>query len=1267
MIVVTATDLTSWANLREAQSSFPQLIRRLILATASGLESVSIRSGEGVGLPGWDGVVEARNVDAHVPKGLSVWEMGVSQDAAAKAESDYQKRKHNPSGISPASTTFVFVTPRRWPGKGQWVEKKRQDDFWRKVIVYDGDDLEAWLERVPAVQAWACELLGKHPHGAKTLERWWNFWSNSTRPALPAPLLLSGRDSDVEQVISAISKESDPLALSSDSQEETIAFIAAAFISSTSPNNASLLEHALIVSTPDAWHYLVHSPQPLILLPVFERPDTVIAVDNGHRVIIPLGRENEARNGIRVARLRRDGIESALIRAGLPRNRASSLATIGRRSLLSLRRELAITPELQTPTWASPDNARSVLPAVLGGRWQDNLEGDREIIAELAGQPYEEYAGSLNRWANSSDPPVRLVGNVWILSSKQDAWALTARYLMPIDFERLRQSVQRVLGGDDQFLSLPPEEQMVAVIRGKHRAYSQQLLEGLADTLALMAASAESVVFADGRRGQDEANPIVERLLFGTDNRVVSHSWKQLSPVLPLLAEAAPDVFLRAVESGLKGSEPIIIQLFEDGRKGSSSFGTSSAHTGLLWALECLAWSSDYLLRVVLLLAKLTRVDPGGGLGNRPGSSLREVLRIWYPSTTATLEQRLAAIDIVRKREPSVAWSLMLDLIPQGPVIATPTHAPAWRTWKPEQEKGSTYVEIHEVITALTMRLLEDVSANAARWAEFLKRLADLPPQAQSTIVERLTQLEPENLSDVDRSEIVDSLRSIVGRHHHFPDSKWVLPNVDIDHLMVLIERFEAREPCERNAWLFDRRVFDWLGYIGTEEQQIELAHLQANAVQEILGAYGLVGLLSWSERLQDANGSYRVGLGLGRIGLDEGEGEELLEYLISNVEAHRQIALGYIFQSANREDGGMTAWAEALISKEVGLWPSPKQAAFLVALAPSGRVWDLAERYGEETDRRYWQLINWYRVPVDSEARVRAARKLIEHGLPYATIELLGFHADGVPQPRLTELIENALVQAEKTTIPDYIDTNMLAVHVRRHLDYLSTSGLSEEKLASLEWTYLPLFRFDDKPHSLTLQRRLAADPAFFVELLSLAYRSEDEEPRELSEQDSYRARIAHALLHSWHIVPGINNDNSIDEQKLRDWVIQARELLNGVGLGALGDEQIGRILYYGPQENDTEWPTKAIRDLIEELESEHIERGLHVEVINRRGWTSRGLIEGGTQERDLAAKYRRFSRSAFSSWPRTATLLTRIAEDYEGEARYHDNDAEITEDLWR
>jgi hypothetical protein len=1264
MDLVTATDLERWAEFRDAQARLPQLIRRLISSTAHGLTAFSLRAGEGIQLPGWDGVVVAQHTDAHVPAGVSAWEMGVNKDPADKANDDYNKRTNDPGDIVPSESTFVFVTPRRWQRKDDWMSRKKKQGVWKSVIAYDADDIETWLERSPEVHAWLSSLLGKDPYEAESLETWWESWSGATRPPMPPSVLLSGRDETAQHIRDALARTPDVLSLSGDSQEEVVALIAAVLLSTSDDGAASAMRRTLIVRSPRAWRRLAVTDHPLILLPLYDKPDVVLATQYGHHVLVPFGRDIGANSETEIPRLRRDGIERALIDAGLARERASKLATLGRRSLLSFRRVLAVSPEVQAPEWSRPEHARAIIPAILAGTWKDDVTGDCEAIAALAGRPYSEIVQDLTRWANTSDPPIRRVGNVWIVAAKQDAWMLIARSLTADDIARFRQCVRLVIGGDDPSLDLAPRQRIMASILGKERPHSSHLITGLADTIALMAALSEQVPLVHARRGQEEADVIVHTLLDEANSDSSGRRWTTVSSALPLLAEAAPDRFLSAVEAGLNGDDPVVLKLFQDGNDFEALF-SHSPHTALLWALENLAWSPDYLGRAVLVLAKLSRLEPGGRLGNRPSNSLREILILWRPGTAATLEQRLQVIDVVRQREPGVAWHLLLDLIPSGHDTAGWPHGPTWRDWKPDTDYGIPYIELHRAVEGVAARALEDVNIDGRRWAELLYRVPDVTPSIRNDVIETLQKLHPNDIGDEGRVALLRTLRELVGRHRQYPDTDWAIPSRDVDRLAEMIPLFEPADMVAKHSWLFDQGASHLLNNENHHVRHQVLVDAQAKAVLEVYEHGGLTTVLRWSEHLNSPSGTSQLGYALGKIEVADTIKDELYNTLLSDVDAHRQVARSYIYQMLINQASEWLSWGRATIHAKRNDWTPPQQAEFLSVFPATKQMWNLVDELGDETSREYWQRIHIYSLAEEGDVYVYAARQLLKHGKPYMAIEILDNYArTNVPEPP-DDVVAAALEQAAQAS-PSADVTSTFSDSVGRHLDRLATNGFDEERLAMLEWMYLPLFRHY-KRRSAMLHRTLASDPAFFVQMVSWAYRAKGEEPKELTADERQRAENAHALLMSWRIVPGTKDDGTIDVNILRDWISTARSLLVDCGRITIGDQCIGQVLRYGPSPDEDIWPTIPIRTIIEEVASENIELGLQVEVHNSRGITSRLPGDGGQQERDLVQRYYRYASSAQIMYPRTAGMLKEIAASYGREARRHDIEADLNEDLSR
>lgn len=104
--------------------------------------------------PGWDGVTWTRATATLAPLGPACWERWADLQPLGKANDDFAKLVFETHVNEMEATAFVFVTPRRWRKREAWRQSASDAAPWRKVQVFDADDLEAWLERAPAVTLW---------------------------------------------------------------------------------------------------------------------------------------------------------------------------------------------------------------------------------------------------------------------------------------------------------------------------------------------------------------------------------------------------------------------------------------------------------------------------------------------------------------------------------------------------------------------------------------------------------------------------------------------------------------------------------------------------------------------------------------------------------------------------------------------------------------------------------------------------------------------------------------------------------------------------------------------------------------------------------------------------------------------------------------------------------------------------------------------------------------------------------------------------------
>jgi hypothetical protein len=1255
--LANAGDLAQWANRLEAPGYLPELVRRLIVATTNDLVQLKLRSGEGTRYSGYDGIIEVGKDHLFVPANLSVWEMGVDQDPKGKAEEDYKKRTEKPLDIDQSQTSFVFVTPRRWAGKDSWAADKHKDGIWHNVRVIDADDLEAWLGFAPSVHAWISDLVGKDSSGIQDLETFWTDWRQATQPPLSSELIICGRNDAMQRIIEHVQAQPSTLTVRADSQDEALAFIAAAFEQLPELARERVFTRASIVNSAQAWRQIVLTEQPILLFPRFWPVEVIQAIRRGHHVLIPAGREIADSNGMALLqRPSRLAAEAAFKNMGLSQERASSLAPIARRSLLTLRRQLSLNPEVQQPAWALPEKARSVLPAMLAGSWDEAIKGDQDAIAMLAGRSsYSEAVEDLVRYANESDPPVRQVGTIWFLVSKEDAWRLLARFLTKQDMEHFRQVTLDVLGILDPSLELPVDERWMANMMGRSRPHSSYLREGLADTLALISARAGDTLLGGIATGQNHANTIVTQLLQQANENPSGQVWTSLSDVLPLFAEAAPDSFLNAIDKALVGTDPVILKLFTD--KSANSLTAKSAHPHLLWALERLAWSPDYLSRSALFLARLTRLNPSGHLANRPSSSLRGIFLPWCPQTTATFKQRLEVLDRLRKQEHEVSWKLLLSLLPIFHNLADLANAPRWRDWKPEeQEQSFSYPEWWNATEAFVTRLLDDIGTDSSQVSDLIDIIGDLPPSSRELVFTYLELLDPSAFDNSSRSTMWAKLREQVSRHRRYADAQWAMPKENIDRLATIYEHFKPEDLVQQVAWLFTSRPqLPEAEDNDFDKYSAAIYDAQAFAIQQVYQAEGLVGLFTLIEVVEQPG---TLGWTLGHFCLAETEEDRLLNELGSSDTKRCQTAREYV-RVRFLEHGW--EWANRKLGENSLLRTPNQQADFFLHLSPKAETWDRLEQFDEETVDLYWTQFRSY--VEDVADCLRAIEQLLVHGQAWHALHLLAFYLDKI-MPK-AEIIMNVLENAISIPISNSISQSVL-YEVPQLFDYLNqVKDVDEGRLARAEWAFLPFFRYEERPLKI-LHGQLATDPAFFVDIISLAYRAADEEPRKLEKPELNRAETAFYLLRSLSIVPGMQDNGIIDIVKLSAWVDEARRLLAECRRLEIGDQYIGRVLRHAKKDEDELWPPKEIRDLLEELSSESIELGMEIAVRNDRGVTVRGIVMGGEQERQIKKHYLAQVEAVKLQWPRTAAMLRRLAYSYESDAQIYDREAELRQDTW-
>jgi hypothetical protein len=1240
---VTAQDIKYWTSTdsRRAQDTLPLLVRKLILASVNP-SSLSVPARDSVSVGGWDGVLTVPEGNVFVPTGDSVWEFGTNQRVKGKADDDYQKRTKDPRGINKRKATFVFATTRTWRDRDRWVQDKNAEGEWAQVKGLNSDDLETWLEQCPAVHRWFARLIGKRSDGDWDVEHAWGRWSCATQPPCNADLVIAGRQDRANELANQLRAEPSVIRVFGESGEEAYAFILAVV-----KKYEEFSSRLLVVREPNDWDILLDSQQALILVPQFDNPPSLgLAVQSGHWVIQPASSSQSAgrQGGIVLGRADRDQQIRALVAMGLEEDTAKYILRSCRGYLQPIRRHHKLTVDYERPDWATPDHAIPLLAALLAGAWTADNTNDCDKLAQLADMSYDDLEQQFHSWAITGDPPVRHVGNVWQIVSRQDAWSLLSQFINASILKRFGEIVKEVLQEIDPRFELPPEERWLANVHRKVTKYSGLLRHGLAEMLAMLATYGDRDCQSVGTSPvQDQVSWWVKQLLL---EDISGQRWGSLAEDLPLLAEAAPEIFLEAVETGLQSENPPVMELFiEEGDMGGCP------HAGLLWALEDISWNLDHLARVARILAKLARQDSGGSYSNRPSNTLREIFQGWLPQTKAPLDQRLTIIDTLIGFEHESGWQLLLDLLPERVgSTSTPIHRPEFREWAEGWKHGVTKGEYYQHIVAIAKRCLRYADEDPdTRWHEFIKELPQLPRESFDAAIAKLRAKNAGDFSDEAAIKLCSQLREIVCHHREFADAEWALPKEVVDQLGEVLQRFVPDDLVTRHQFLFDTylpNLTDPAPSRDFKKSQELIEQARSNALEEIWRAQQASGIKRLSESVKFPSS---LGICIGNSSFVNEIEEMVLSWLGNDNNSLDQTARAYIgVRYVQNPD-----WLETIRGQFGGHWHDDMWACFCSGLPFKKAAFDFLETLPEGVRHHYWQNIEaYYLQKEEQECANWVIEQLLAHNRPFAAINAAALHITA----RKTGLNGNLLARILEHAATDPADHEMTSINYSRNItDVLKAlqcnADIDETRLARIEWVYVPIFRYNDiRPAALF--KEIAKNPCFFVHLICLAFKADPPIEGEFTdispESRKIRADNARHLLKLIDQLPGQIDTQSVDAAQLKEWIERVREECVKQNRSGIGDYCIGELLSHSPTGNDGVWPHEVVRDVLEWCESRDIEAGIEDGLYNQRGVTIRYMDEGGTQERELAAKYQQQVDEIKYTWPRTSAMLGRMAESY-------------------
>lgn len=474
------------------------------------------------------------------------------------------------------------------------------------------------------------------------------------------------------------------------------------------------------------------------------------------------------------------------------------------------------------------------------------------------------------------------------------------------------------------------------------------------------------------------------------------------------------------------------------------------------------------------------------------------------------------------------------------------------------------------------------------------------------------------DLPDDDRQIVRNALRHHLNWQLSF-NRENALALAETQLLRALYDELEPADLPTRHAWLFEQ---DWVELPDGREDDYQAAEAarsqaRAQALADIFAAQGWPGV----ERLLALANPGLVGWYLPSL---PDAVPALTDWLIAHLTAHEcpmhdPVTRGILH---GLPEARKAPFLRTLMAGADGL-----QLAVLSAAPVERATWDLVTTLPAETQDAYWRTV-WPGVALREDGEIPfVVEKLMAVGRARAAFQILQFREHTIDSAQLIQVLAEMSRGAEpEGVLPD-------GHRIARAIEVLvKDEAVPRRDIAVLQFQYFSAFEL--RKGALTLFSELAKDPVLFMELATLAFKPRDVDDDRPEVHPSVSSN-AWQVMHSGRGVPGLAEDDTVDSAIFNAWVTEVRARARDGHRQRAVDSTIGTWLSCCPGDPDGLWPCLPVRELLEDPTAESIRNGFECGVRNNRGVHRRGMLDGGEQERTLAAHYRGLAQSLVGSFP--------------------------------
>jgi len=968
--------------------------------------------------------------------------------------------------------------------------------------------------------------------------------------------------------------------------------------------------------------------------------DEIIAIPNNTNIFVL--QENFplfSKNYIELRPRTRRTLLSCLERAGMDYSEASELISKNHGLFTLMKRKLINGLYQKSPEWVGRIPISVIKTCLLICSWKDNI-GDKLIIEELSGYKYEDFIGELQKYSKGDDPFVvissRYEERYYSLANIEDSWLYYNVSTNEEVWKKFIDIFSYVMTQDEKLLTYESSfEKTIAEMNGEKLEWSGAIRSGMV----------HAIMVKTYYIGNEECQQIVDELVQSILNSVTDvQQWRFISNYFKELCELSPVVVLSRLSKEF--DEPTgMIQLFDE-KVDDFMWGTHY-YINILWGLEQFLLQKEYASLAFDIVLRLDNL----GIqfkANSPKETIRTVLCVWGNfSAFDTAEYKVAAAKRTFKIDNN-AWDIIYSVLPDNQQTVFGSFVkPLYRDYI-----NSSRVLNRDLITVVNeylSLLVKNALFDTDRWTKLLESADQLPEEAFKTVISSL-KVALNQMDDLKKTRIKDSIREIIHKHRFFNNASWAMDEERIAQYEELLDEIIIKTPEFEYAFYFNYPEIDYPlmnPHVHNDEDYLpaneriakELIKEKMREFQDRkLDLYVLASCCALRERVE---GSRYIQSYLGRYLAyywNDGDFDSKVFSILLKAQRNGHFACDYYAVLGKRAHAHFDE-ALALAKVEdcdssviISLYQTESQ--FSEGIPAIDKAEDgIKKAFWSQFHFGYYNKVEW------------ALNECSKFGTCGSFVRLL--YCLNEKNHFNPTFLYNCIMMTPSLSYSDNdrIDTYYLSSLLKQIQDNFMEDEEKRIQIAKIEFFFSALIDWNDMR---CLQYEVKKSPDAFVDVLAIIYKTDDDSVPEVAVKNKEYRNVFYQIYSKMEFCPAEEN-GYVDEEKLFEWIKRFDELLKKNKQNSIRGMVLGRLLSYSPAGSDGFFPCEAVRKVIEVSNDQRMLFDYRIAVENNRGayWGTEGRGELA-----LSEQYKQNADYLSIEYPKTASIYYGLADSYRKQA---------------